>query len=252
MDDILAALAAQHAELSGLVADRDDAEWARPSRCEGWSVADVVLHLAQTNEMAVASAEDRMEQFMIDVAGRVGARASIDDGAAAMVGAERGEPGAAVRDRWTRSTEALHAALTARDPHDRVTWVAGRLSVRTLTTTRLAETWIHTGDVADAFGVSLPATDRLREIARLAWRTLPYAFERAGRTLAGPVGFVLAGPGGEEWRFDPDGDPVTMVRGDALELCLVAARRVEPAATSLVAYGADGDAVLDLIRTYAQ
>ncbi len=65
---------------------------------------------------------------------------------------------------------------------ERVTWVSGQLSLHTLTATRLSEAWIHTGDIASALGVDLAPTDRLRHIARLAWRTLPYAFDRAGRS----------------------------------------------------------------------
>ena len=93
---------------------------------------------------------------------------------------------------------------------------AGKLSVHTLTTTRLAETWIHTGDVADALGTTLAPTDRLRHVARLAWRTLPYAFARGGRELHGPVAFDLRGPDGDSWDFVPDTDPVTTIHGDAL------------------------------------
>ncbi len=104
---------------------------------------------------------------------------SIDDGAALMVERERGRPPAAVHDRWTRSVEDLRTALAACDPHVRVVWVAGELSARTLATTRLAETWIHTGDVAAALGRTLAPTDRLGHVARLAWRTLPYAFAHA-------------------------------------------------------------------------
>jgi uncharacterized protein (TIGR03084 family) len=130
-------------------------------------------------------------------------------------------------------------------------WVSGELSARTLATTRLAETWIHTGDVADAVGVTLPASDRLWHVARLAWRTLPYAFARAGRELVGPVSFELRAPGGEAWNFIPDAEPRTVIRGDAYELCLVAARRAEPRETSLRGDGADVDAVLELVRTYA-
>jgi uncharacterized protein (TIGR03084 family) len=137
------------------------------------------------------------------------------------------------------------------DPHDRVTWVAGELSVRTLATTRLAETWIHTGDAAESVGLHLPPTDRLRHIARLAWRTVPYAFERAGRVLSGPVAFELTGPGGEPWHFAPDAAPVTVIRGDGVELCRVAGRRIDAAHTGLVGEGPDAVAVLELVRTYA-
>jgi uncharacterized protein (TIGR03084 family) len=115
----------------------------------------------------------------------------------------------------------------------------------------LAETWIHTGDVADALGKPLPIPDRARHIARLAWRTLPYAFGRAGRALAGPVAFELRGPSGDAWVFTPDEPAVTTIRGDAGELCRVAARRTNPADTALTGEGPDADAVLDLVRTYA-
>jgi uncharacterized protein (TIGR03084 family) len=129
--------------------------------------------------------------------------------------------------------------------------VAGELSARTLATTRLAETWIHTGDVAGALGVELEPKPRLRHIARLAWRTLPYAFAKDGRELHGPVAFHLRGPDGQAWDFTPDGDALTTVRGDGVELCNVAARRVDPVETGLVGDGPDAGAVLELVRTYA-
>ena len=40
--DVLTALAAQHAELATILEPLDEDAWQRPSRCEGWSVADAV------------------------------------------------------------------------------------------------------------------------------------------------------------------------------------------------------------------
>lgn len=250
MDDVVAALADQQAELSQLLAGVDDEGWQRPSRCEGWSVADVALHLAQTNEMALASVEHRFPEFVAAMAAGGDVGSTVDDGAAVMVARERGEPGPVVRERWQTSADDLQQALEAIDPHTRVTWVAGQLSAQTLAATRIAETWIHTGDIGFAFGVPWSATDRLYPIARLAWRTLPYAFARAGRELTGPVAFRLRSPGGDEWAFVPD-DPATTIRGDAFDLCLVAAQRADAADTGLRGEGADADAVLELVRTYA-
>jgi len=246
----LDALRAQHRDLSGILESLPPHGWQRPTRCDGWTVADVVLHLAQTDEMAMASLEGRVEGFLRD---RVsdGSATTVDAGAAAMVERERATGPEAIRQRWATAASKLDEMLAGRDPHDRVVWVAGELSVRTLATTRLAEAWIHTGDVAGAVGAPVVMDDRLRHIARLAWRTLPYAFARDGRRLAGPVAFFLQSPSGDEWAFEPDGEPATTVRGAAVDLCLVAARRAEPAATSLVAGGPDGDAVLELVRTYA-
>ena len=251
MDQFVAALAEQQAELRALLDDMAPGEWQHPSRCEGWTAGDVVLHVAQTNEMALASAQGRFAEFLTEVGRGMDAAADVDEGADRMVQKERGLSPDALRDRYRTGADTLLRALDAGDPHARVQWVAGELSLRTLTTTRLAETWIHTGDVADAVGRTLVPGERLRHIARLAWRTLPYAFGRAGRSLQGPVAFELVGPEGDEWTFVPDEPPVTTIRGDGVELCLVAARRVDPSATGLVGEGPDADAVLELIRTYA-
>jgi uncharacterized protein (TIGR03084 family) len=251
VDQIVSALVDQQAELGGLLRGLDDAGWAKPSPCEGWSVADVVLHLAQTNEMAVASAQGRFEAFLEEMTTGAPPAADVDDGAAVMVEQQRGQPNEVLLARWKGGSTELVDELRAVDPHARVTWVAGQLSVRTLATTRLAETWIHTGDVARAIGAGVQPTDRLQHIARLAWRTLPYAFSRAGRQLHGAVAFELRGPQGEAWDFRPDDRPLTVIRGDAEELCLVAGRRVDASDTALAGEGPDAESVLELVRTYA-
>jgi len=250
---IVAALGEQHDELAGILADLTDSDWARPTRCEGWVVADVVLHLAQTDEMAIGSLEGRYAEAVDELMAGSGVRTmgNVDDGAAAMVSAQRGLPPSAIRERWLRASGAVRSLASAADGHKRVAWVTGELSVTTLAATRLAECWIHTGDVADAVGVGLAPAGRLRHVARLAWRTLPYAFERAGRRLSGPVAFELTGPRGDAWDFVPDHDPVTVIRGDRVELCMVAGQRLEWTESSLKGHGPDSDAVLELVRTYA-
>jgi uncharacterized protein (TIGR03084 family) len=245
-------LTAQHRELAGLLEGLDAAGWAAPSRCDGWTVSDVVLHLAQIDEVALASLEHLVPAELDHVAHAFTGATDVDDGAARLVAAERGGLTAAqVHQRWIDATARLRAALAGHDPSDRVPWVVGTLSARTLATTRLAECWIHTGDVAHGLGVELPATDRLRPIARLAWRTLPYSFARAGREMHGPVALHLTGPGGDVWRIEEDSPAATLVTGPALDLCQVAGQRADAADTALTATGPDAGAVLELIRTFA-
>jgi len=251
--DILIALASQHAELSDLIDGCTNDDWERPTRCEGWDVAAVLVHLAQTDEFATASVHGDFDRFRHGFLGnRERQTVSVDDAAAAQVDADRGAGGDAIRQRWHEASQAMRAALDTADPHERVTWISGQLSVQTLTTTRLSEWWIHTGDIASALGIELQPTDRLRHITRLAWRTLPYAFERADAAMHGPVALDLVGPNGEPWRFDPDAPALTTIRGSAAEFCEVAARRVDPDATDLVGDGPDAATVLRLVRTYAQ
>jgi uncharacterized protein (TIGR03084 family) len=251
MERVLGALEEQHGELESLLGGLAADGWHSPSPCDGWDVADVVTHLSQTDEMALASAEGRFAEFLDVLSSGVEGVGGVDEGADALVVKERGRPDAEVFERWRSGAAALRSALAAADPHTRVQWVVGTLSVHTLTATRLAECWIHSGDVADALGVERTPTDRLEHIARLAWRTLPYAFAKDGRELSGPVAFDLVAPSGARWEFQPDGQPATVVTGDGVELCNVAGRRLTPDQTGLVATGPDADAVLELVRTYA-
>ncbi len=255
MDTVVAELAAQQAELAGLLDGLDDTGWQAPTRCEGWDVADVVLHLAQSDELAVLSATGRFAEAGRHGAGRADddspPATSVDEVVARLVDEERGLSGPVIRDRWAATASRLVDTLDAMDLSTRVPWVAGELSARSLATTRLAESWIHAGDVADALGTALAPSDRLRSIARLAWRTLPYAFATAGRSPAGPVAFLLTSPSGEAWDFLPDGEAVTTITGPAVDLCEVAARRMDPDSTALRGEGPDAAAVLALVRTYA-
>jgi uncharacterized protein (TIGR03084 family) len=250
MDEIVTALAGQHAELDSILDALGEPVWARPSRCAGWTVSDVVLHLAQTSELAAASAEGRLADGGAHLWQSRASEDTVDDWAAAEVAAQRGDHPSEVLRRWRAAAEAERAAFTRCSPSDRLTWVAGKLSARTLATTRLAEYWIHTGDIAEPLGLAETADGRLWHIARLAWRTLPYAFHRAGRQLTDPVALQLIGPKGEQWNFGDDSAP-TVIGGNALEFCLLAARRLPASDTTLRAEGPHAREVLELARTFA-
>jgi uncharacterized protein (TIGR03084 family) len=251
VQEILAALTEQHSELAGLLDPLTNDGWLLPSRCPGWSVRDVVLHLTQTDELALASLHGNFAGALDRLAGGVDGVGSVDAGADAMVAAQRGLSSSEVRERWRLASFELLRTFAETDPSARVPWVVGDLAARTLATTRLAECWIHTGDVLSALGRPIEPSDRMRHIVRLAWRTLPYAFEGAGRKLTGPVELDLTGPAGEGWDFVPDEPSVTIITGSALDLCQVAGQRVAAADTCLGGTGPDVDAVLELIRTFA-
>jgi uncharacterized protein (TIGR03084 family) len=256
VDPVVEDLAAELQELGALLETLSETQWDSPTRCEGWDVSDVVIHLAQTNEMAIGSAQGRYAEVLAEMVeglqteGIQGA-GSIDQGVALMVARERGVTSAELLARWSETATGLVDALDSMDLSKRVMWVTGELSARSMATTRLAETWIHSGDIASAVGRPQIPSDRLRNIARLAWRTLPYAFSSAGRTMTGPVAFRLTSPSGESWDLLPDEPAVTTISGPASDLCDVASRRVEASQTTLVGEGPDAEEVLALVRTYA-
>ena len=251
MDTIISGWEEQQAELDGLINPVDADAWARPSRCDGWSISDVVLHLAQTNEMALGSLRGRFDEVLNELARDLSPTNNVDDGAAMMVEHQRGASPADVYARWKGGVDELQKAFWAADERDKVPWVVGNLSAGTLCRTRLAETWIHTNDVAYGLGVTLGASPRLDEIAYLAWRTLPYAFQRAGATMTGTVDLELVGSTGDRVAFTHTEPSASVIRGSVLELCEVAGQRKHASETSLTAEGPDGATALELIRTFA-
>ena len=243
--DVLDALRRQGDRLDAILRDLDEAGWERPSLCPGWSVADVVLHLAQTEEAVVATLEGRAVPIP------TGEASTVDEMMEQWVRSERGHPPPEVHARWRVARHEALAALEAADPTVAVDWAAAPLRPATLATTRLSEHWIHTLDIAEPLEIDHTDTEDLRHIAWLAHRSLPYAFGRAGRGDPPAVRLELTSPGGDAWVFGPE-DAACVVRGPAGAFCRVAARRLRPEdAAGLVVSGPRSDDVLDLIRTYA-
>ena len=240
-------LGAEQDRLEDILAGLDEAQWLTPSAAAGWTACDVVLHLAQSEE-AVQAAMTGSGDLRSGLAAAHGN--SMDERAEAAVRAERDTP-AEVFGRWRRARRAAMAALTAGDPDQPVTWVTGPVKPATLATTRLAEHWAHGLDITGPFGLEFPDTERLRHIAWLAHRTLPYALAVAGESPALAVRCELTDPAGSEaWRYGP-ADAESAITGPAGEFCRVAAQRLDPARSGLKASGPAGATALRLVRTYA-
>jgi uncharacterized protein (TIGR03084 family) len=239
-------LAAEQERLEGILGGLDEAQWMSPSGAAGWTVADVVLHLAQSEEAVVVTASGG--DLRTGLGGAAGG--TVDERIAALVAAERAAP-EAVFGRWQRARRAALDALRSADPGRPLPWVAAPVKPATLATTRLAEHWAHGLDVTGPLGVAFPDTERLRHVAWLAHRTLPYAMTLAGEPPA-QVRCSLTGPDGVSvWEFGPP-EASSGVSGPAGDFCRVAARRLSPASSRLTATGPHGATALRLMRTYAQ
>jgi uncharacterized protein (TIGR03084 family) len=235
--------AAEAVRLEDILGLLTEAQWLTESGASGWSVADVVLHLAQSDEGVAASASGADPREGAAAAG------TVDDWAAQMVDAERAAP-TQVLTRWRRAREVAVEALRAADPQVSLQWVTGSMKPATLATTRLAEYWAHGLDITGPLGIDFPDTSRLRHIAWLAHRTLPYALSLAGATPAAVRCSLTAPDGVTRWTFGPD-DAGSEISGTAGAFCRVAAQRLDPVASGLRATGPHGATVLRVVRTYA-
>jgi uncharacterized protein (TIGR03084 family) len=242
------AMAAEQDRLEAILADLDDAAWRAPSGARGWRVSDVVLHLAQTEEAVVATVAAGPTTAEWSAARKGGDDTLTDDLAEQFVRAERAS-GELVFERWRRARLASVAALRAAEPEARFRWADAPLKPATLATTRLAEHWAHGLDVTEPLGIPFPDTDRLRHIAWLGHRSLPYAFVLEGQEPH-DLACELVGPNGDTWHFGPH-DAESRVRGPAGAFCRVGARRLRAEESGLVAEGPYAMAALRVLRNYA-
>ena len=240
IDDLEAEQERLEAFLSGL----NESQWQQQSATPPWTISDVVLHLAQTEEAVVAS-------LAADMSARADwgrADETLDEAMARRVADEQAPP-QQIFERWQSARRAALHGLRAADPKSSFQWATTPLRPNTLATTRLAEHWAHGLDVTEPFDADYPDTDRLKHIAWLAHATLPYALALKGFD-ATPVYVELTGPSGDVWRFGPD-DASDRIVGAAGAFCRVAAQRLAPDDSGLHATGPNAGRALSSVRTYA-
>ena len=245
LEELAAHLREETAALVAVLEATGPEGFAAMTPSPGWTVADQVSHLAYFDEAATASTLDPASFAVYrDDALRLGT--SLCDDVAARC-----------RDRapdelvaWLRSARAaMLDAMLAAGASTRVPWYGPDFSVASALSGRIMETWAHGQDVDDALGVPHPATGALYDVARLCARTRPNSYAtHARRPPDVEVAVVLDAPDGATWVF---GDGAEVVRGDAIEFCLVATQRVHLTDTSLVASGPAAREWLELAQAFA-
>lgn len=151
--DIGALAIRQRRRLAATLATLDDDQWAHPSRCSGWSVRDVVVHLEGTNPFWAFSMEAGVRgdptRFL----------ATFDPVAspAQMVAAAPATTNGELCERFAASVEAFVSTIESLDAGG---WAAlaeappGHISVNALVHHALWDSWVHERDVMLPLGLS--------------------------------------------------------------------------------------------------
>ena len=202
LDEVLADLWAESAELDRLVGGLRADAWATPTPAEGWTIAHQIAHLAWTDEAARPGRTDpeasrpRCEQAAANPAGYV------DEGAAETASLPPGQ----LLTYWRETRGEMAEALRAVPAGEKVPWFGPPMSPTSMATARLMETWAHGQDVADALGVtrqpSQPAA--ARRAPRGPHPRLRLPAERPHPTEPSRSTWNSRGPDGETWTWGPD------------------------------------------------
>jgi uncharacterized protein (TIGR03084 family) len=194
-------------------------------------VADQIGHLTFFDAAATTALDDP-ERFVAELGELVAGVADrgVDE---YTLGAFRRLSCGQQLEAWRAGRERLSQAAGTLVDDARVAWYGPSMGALSFLTARLMETWAHGTDVADALGVSWPASPRLRHIAQLGYLTRKWSYAVRGEELAGgDVRLELTGPSGELWTWGAEGADDT-VRGPAEEFCLVVTQRRHLDDTSL-------------------
>jgi uncharacterized protein (TIGR03084 family) len=225
--DLLAVdLAAENAALDELLGTVD---WDLPTPAEGWTVRDSVVHLHLSDLAALAAL--RGEDLTPCAVAIVGNVCPAGDLVAA----------------WRAGREAVVEQTLAWDG-GKIPWFGPPMSPASFLTARLMETWAHGVDIRDAAGRATTWTPRLRHVADLGFRTRGWSYVVRGlQPPAAAIRRELDSPDGPlTW-----GDGDQLVRGDALDWCLLVTQRRPRASLSLVAEGPDAERWLEIAQAFA-
>lgn len=247
LHDLLSDLVAETAVLDDFLVGLGDADWERPTPAEGWAVRDQISHLAYFDEAAVLAATEP-ERFRIEAARLKELGPDFPD----VIAERYRSTDVSELNSWFRAARSeLITSFAPLDGKDRVPWFGPDMSVTSCVTARLMETWAHTQDVLDTFGVERAPTRRLRHVAHLGVRTLGFSFQLNGRPVPSePVQVVLEAPDGDLWRWGDETAP-NRVMGEALDFCLVVTQRRHLADTGLDVHGPVAKEWLTIAQAYA-
>lgn len=234
--ELVADLAAEHADLDEVLSPLPAEAWLTPTPSPGWNVADQVGHLGYFDRTAAQAITDP-DGFGAHLADMLGRLEAGDDMDALTLDEPRRLTADELLAWWRQGRAELVDAASGLDDATRLPWYGPPMSVRSFLTARLMETWAHGQDVVDAAGAARRATDRLRHIAQLGVITRGWSYVVRGMEAPeGDVGVVLERPAGGTWMWGPSGGP-DRIEGPAEDFCLVVTQRRHVADTALIVTG---------------
>ncbi|MGH8874200.1 MAG: maleylpyruvate isomerase family mycothiol-dependent enzyme [Acidimicrobiia bacterium] len=243
MREILSDLVAEQQSLDQYLQRIQLRDWKLPTAAKGWTIQDTISHLADSEDLAADAlvGGDRLRQLGPNQAMEAASRRAVVRG--------RGMRHQDVIEWWRGGRAKVVEPLSRMRTSDRVEWLHGSMAAQTFATVRLMETWAHGLDIYVATGTEVEDTARIRHVAWLAWKTLPYAFKAADQDYS-PVRVEVMGPGYAKWVFGP-GDTDEVVKGPAGEWARLAVQRLPlSSAKGLQARGSVAETALRVVRAY--
>jgi len=192
--DIAVPAIRQRRRLATTLATFTDEQWAHPSRCEGWSNRDVIVHLDSTNSFWAFAISEGLKgaptQYLATfdpVASPAQVVAAAGDRSTEEVVASFIASASALADLWASLSDDGWAATAEAPP--------GHVSVSTVTHHALWDSWVHERDILLPLGIA-PAeeADEIAACLRYAAALGPAFAVNNGTAVRGLLGINVTQP----------------------------------------------------------
>jgi uncharacterized protein (TIGR03083 family) len=193
-DDQLAPVTRQRRRMEVLLGSLSDDEWQSPTRCEGWTIQDVISHLVTVNSFWETS-------VTAGLAGEPTRYLATFDPAAhppLMVDGMRGLSSREVFDQFVSTNDGFLGAVATLDESG---WSAlaespaGQVTVRLLAHHALWDAWVHERDIALPLGRTPDVEpDEVRSCLRYAAALGPALAVTKGESILGEFAVAATDP----------------------------------------------------------
>lgn len=245
-------------DLSQVLESLNESQWALPTPCPGWTVADITAHVIDLDAMAMGAPKPDHEP---DWASLPHVKGSSNQFTELGVDYRRGTPPAELFEELNQTGAALADFLAHNSPTIKVPWVKEEIPMDQFLSMRTFDIWTHEQDIRTA--IDAPGnlgTNPARTAAKRIITTIPLIW---GKKVGAPVGsaltvtltgpdiagsaHILVGPDGRAGFVDapvPNATTVTMSWPDFFNAF---SGRV-PASESLAAAELSGDLAGEFIK----
>jgi uncharacterized protein (TIGR03084 family) len=238
-------LEAEHDALDQIVAHLLPSQWSMATPAEGWTVADQISHLAFFDGTATLALSDD-EAFSTSTAQLI---RDARDGDPSIVDGQRLPDD--LLALWRANRARIVAAARGTESDRRIAWYGPPMSPASFVSARLMETWAHGQDIVDALDVERELSPRLRHVVQLGFRARRFSYAVHRRELpTDEVRLELASPDGSQWSYG-DETSTNVVRGSALDFCLLVTQRRHRDDVSLEADGPAAEEWLSIAQAFA-
>ena len=177
-----------------MLGELDDDAWRAPSRCDGWSVQDVIAHLVGVNDFWRGS-------VLAGLAGKPTQVLAKFDPAATpplLIGPMRSLTPSEVLEQFVASNDRLVGTFADLDDDGWRTLAEsppGHVPVRLLAQHALWDSWVHERDIALPLGLPVPVeADEVTSCLRYAAALSPALAVSAGNSDLGTFAVDAVGP----------------------------------------------------------